>query len=123
MLAKSLCGEELARELISVLSVTYNIPTNQLLACMSDHSSVNNTAVRTLKIAYPQLIDIGCLSHTIDHVGEHFVMPHLSECISNWINLFSHSPKTKMIWKEQTDRSMSSYSATRWWSRWEMMEQ
>jgi len=28
-----------------------------------------------------------------------------------------------MIWKEQTDRSMSSYSATHWWSRWEMKEQ
>ena len=28
-----------------------------------------------------------------------------------------------MIWKEQTDRSMASYSATRWWSRWEVMEQ
>ena len=114
MLAKSLCGEDLARELISVLSVTYSVSTNQLLACMRDRSTVNNVAVRTLKIVYPQLIDIGCLSHTIDHVGEHFVIPHLTEFISGWINLFSHSPKTKMIWKEQTDRSMASYSATRW---------
>ena len=28
-----------------------------------------------------------------------------------------------MIWKEQTDRSMASYSATRWWSKWEVLEQ
>ena len=90
---------------------------------MRDRSTVNNVAVRTLKIVYPQLIDIGCLSHTIDHVGEHFVTPHLTEFISGWINLFSHSPKTKMIWKEQTDRSMASYSATRWWSKWEVLEQ
>ena len=60
MLAKSLCGEELARELISVLSVNNGIATNQLIACMRDRSTVNNTAVRTLKIVYPQLIDIGC---------------------------------------------------------------
>ena len=53
MLAKSLCGEELARELISVLSVTYSVSTNQLLACMRDRSTVNNVAVRTLKIVYP----------------------------------------------------------------------
>lgn len=123
MLAKSLCGEELARELISVLSVNYSIATNQLLACMRDRSSVNNTATKTLKIVYPLLIDIGCFSHTIDHVGEHFVTPNLSEFVSSWINLFSHSPKTKLLWKEQTDRSMASYSATRWWSRWEVMEQ
>ena len=91
MLAKRLCGEELARELISVLSVTYSVSTNQLLACMRDRSTVNNVAARTLKIVYPQLIDIGCLSHTIDHVGEHFVTPYLTEFISGWINLFSHT--------------------------------
>ena len=123
MLEKSLCGEELARELISALSVNYSIATNQLIACMRDRSTVNNTAVRTLKIVYPQLIDIGCFSYTIDHVGEHFITPNLSEFVSNWISVFSHSPKTKMIWKEQTDRSMASYSATRWWSRWQVMEQ
>ena len=90
---------------------------------MRDQSTVNSTAVRIMKIAYPQLIDIGCFPHIIDHVGEHFVAPNLSEFVSNWISLFSHSPKTKMIWKEQTDRSMASYSATRWWSRWQVMEQ
>lgn len=36
MLAKSLTGEELARELISVLSVTYSITSNSLLAAMRD---------------------------------------------------------------------------------------
>jgi len=123
MLAKSLCGEELARELISVVSVTYGICVDQLLACMRDRSTVNNVAIKTLKIIYPQLIDVGCFSHTIDHVGEHFVMPNLSEFMTGWINLFSHSPKTRMIWKELTERSMGSYSATRWWSRWELMEQ
>ena len=28
-----------------------------------------------------------------------------------------------MIWKEQTDRLIASYSATRWWSKWEVLEQ
>ena len=85
MLEKSPCGEELARELISVLFLNYSIATNQLFACLRDQSTVNNTAVRTLKIVYPQLIDIGCFSHTIDHVGEHFVAPNQSEFVSNWI--------------------------------------
>ena len=37
--------------------------------------------------------------------------------------LFSHSPKAKLLWKEQTGRSVTSYSATRWWSRWEVYHQ
>ena len=55
MLAKSLNGEELARELMSVFSVTFSIATTQLLACMRDRSSVNTAAMKTLKIVYPQL--------------------------------------------------------------------
>ena len=53
-MAKSLTGEELARELISVLSVQYSIGTQQLLAAMKDRASVNEVAVRTLKIVYPK---------------------------------------------------------------------
>jgi len=34
---------------------------------------VNNVAIKTLKILYPQLIDIDCFSHTIDHVD--FIIP------------------------------------------------
>lgn len=120
MLSKSLCGEELARELISVLSVTYSIPSNNILGVMRDRASVNNVAMQTLKIVYPLLLDIGCYSHTIDHVGDNFKTPILSEFISAWINLFSRSPK---LWKSKTGRSMSSYSTTRWWSKWEVIKQ
>ena len=50
MLAKSLSGEELARELISVLSVTYSIRSTTLLAAMRDRASVNSVAIRTLEL-------------------------------------------------------------------------
>jgi len=123
IVAKSLTGEELARELISVLSVQYSIGTQQLLAAMKDRASVNEVAVRTLKIVYPNLLSVGCFSHTIDRVGEHFVTPNLSEFIVSWISLFSHSPKTRILWRDQTGKSMATYSATRWWSRWEVIEQ
>ena len=66
---------------------------------MRDRSTVNNVATKTLKIVYPQLIDVGCFSYTIDHVDEHFVMPNLSEFMTGWIYLFSHSNKTRMIGK------------------------
>ena len=122
MVVKSLTVEELARELISVLSVNYVIATQHLLAAMKDRASVNKVAVRTLKIVYPSLLSVSCFSHTIDRVGEQFCTLHLSEFITSWISLFSHSPKTRILWLEQTGRSMATYSVTRWWNRWKVIE-
>ena len=123
LLTKSMSGEEIARELINVLSVNYSIDSSRLLACMRHRASTNSVAVRTLKIVYPRLLDVGCFSHTLDRVGEYFNIPILSEFTSAWITMFSYSPKVRLIWKEQTGRAMGSYSATRWWSRWEIMKQ
>lgn len=105
-----------------MLSVTYSIHSNNLLATMRDRASTNNVAMQTLKIVYPSIVDIGCFSHTIDHVGSHFDTPTLNDFITLWISLFSHSPKTRLLWKSRTGRSMSSYSATRWWSKWEVIK-
>ena len=49
-LAKRMAGEEIARELISMLSTCYRIGSNQLLAGMRDRASVNNVAMGTIKI-------------------------------------------------------------------------
>ena len=117
LLSKSMTGEEIARELINVLSVTYTIGSDQLIAAVRDRAAVNNVAMRTLAV-YPKLLDVGCFSHTIDRVGQHFKTPILSE-----FSTFSHSPKAKLLWKEQTGKVMISYSATRWWSRWEVLHQ
>ena len=48
MLAKSLRGEEVAREVLSSLSTELGIPSQQLLAVMRDRASVNNVADTTL---------------------------------------------------------------------------
>lgn len=123
MLAKSVSGEKLAREPIFILSIMYSIAPDLLLAAMRDRASVNTAALRTVKVVYPKIIDIGCFSHTLDRVGEQFCTPNLTEFTSAWISLFAHSPKTRLMWREQTGRSMASFSPTRWWSRWEVMDQ
>lgn len=115
--------KEVARELISVLSATYGIASGFLLAAMRNRASVNNVAVSTLKIVYPMLLDIGYYSHTIIRVGERFSTPTLSEFITAWLLLFSHNPKTRLRWREKTGKSMARYSPTRWWSKWELMNQ
>ena len=87
-LAKSMTGEEVARQLISTLSVTYGIESSFILT-VRDGASVNQT-------------------------------PLLA---SFWISLFAHSPMSKMLWKNQTGKTVSSYSQTRWWSKWETLHQ
>ena len=123
LLAKSLTGEEIARVLINSLSTQYSIESGLIIAAMRDCASCNSVAMRTLKVVYPSLLDVGCFSHTLDRVGEHFSVPHVSEFVTHWINLFSHSFKARLIWKERTGRSISGYSTTRWWSKWEVLNQ
>ena len=122
-LQKCVNGEELARELISILSVTLGIESSKLIAVMHDRASVNGAAMRTVKVIYPDAVDIGCISHTLDIVGHKFKVPTLHLFFTLWTSLFTHSPKVKALWKEQTGRAMSSYSNTRWWSRWEVQQQ
>lgn len=125
LLVKSMSGEETARELLSALSTEYAIASSNLLAAirMHDHASVNTVAMQTVKVLYPSVLDIGCFSHTIDHVGEHFSAPTLHDFGILWVSLFSRSPKARVMWKTRTGRSMLSYSQTRWWSRWEVYNQ
>lgn len=94
MLAKSMTGQEIARELISVLSVSYGVASGHLLGAMRDRASTNNVAMETVRVIYPSFVDIGCFSHTKDHVGDKFHTPVLTPFASKWINLFSHSPKS-----------------------------
>jgi hypothetical protein len=99
LLAKSLTGEELARQLIVCLSTELGMTANMILASMRDRASVNTAAMSTIKIVLPKILDIGCFSHTLDHVGDHMKTPVLDEFMKGWIGLFSRSPKTKLAWR------------------------
>ena len=79
---------------MNVLSVKYGIRVNRLLAAMHDRASANGVAMTTIKVLYPNLLDVPCYSHTIDHVGERFKTPTLDEFIRLWISLFAHRPRT-----------------------------
>ena len=87
ILVKTMTGEEIAHELISILQVNYGINSMKLLACMHDRASANGAAMRTVKVIFPMVVDIGCYSHTLDLVGEKFDLPVLDEFIRLWISL------------------------------------
>ena len=54
-------GEEIARELINVISAQYGIGSHQLIAAMHDRAACNGVALRTIKVVYSSIVDIGCL--------------------------------------------------------------
>ena len=59
-------------------------------------------------------------SHTTDNASRHFSTPVLDDFMQDWLILFSTA---HLLWKAHTGRSMRTYSSTRWWSYWEVMEQ
>ncbi len=123
LLVKTMSGQEIARELINVISAQYGIMSNKVVACMRDRAACNNVALQTIKIVYSSIVDVGCFSHTLDLVGSKFVTPCLSTFMVWWISLFSHSPKAMLLWKERTGQSYRGYSATRWWSKYDVIRQ
>jgi len=71
--------EEVARELLTGLSTELGIPASHVIAAMRGRASVNTVAMRIVAIMYPSVMDIGCLSHTLNLVGGHFELPTLGK--------------------------------------------
>ena len=115
LLAKSFTGKEIACELVSVLSTTYGIGSDRLLAAMRDGASTKWCSYAYFGSCVSQVYGYNMLFHMIDRVGERFCTPVLDDFITAWIAMFSHSPRAKLCWKHQTGRAMGSYSPTRWW--------
>jgi len=123
LIAKSLKGDELAREIITVLAQQYNVHNSSLCAAMRDGALVNGAAMRTVKVVFPNVVDVRCFSHATDGIGSHFNIPTFRRFLQLWNALFGHSPPIRIAWKEHTGISNKSYSPTRWWSWWEVANQ
>ena len=68
LLAKTMTGEEIAQQIIVILSTEFGIFSNLIVAAMRDRASINDVAMRTIKVVYNELLDVGCFSHTLNHV-------------------------------------------------------
>lgn len=93
LLAKSMTGEEVAHELIVVLSTSLAITPNRLVAAMRDRAAVNGAAMRTLKVLYLKVLDVGCFSHTTDNAGRHFSTRILDDFMQSWLIFFPTAQK------------------------------
>ena len=51
LLTKSLTGEEVARQIISVISTEMGISSDLVVGAMHDRASINEVAMRTVKVS------------------------------------------------------------------------
>ena len=124
ILSKSLNSQQLAREIINALSTELQYPSDRVIAVIRDGASVNEAAFKILKdVMYPNVTNIICIAHSLDNIGKHFETDLLDSFLQSWVSLFSHSPASRVAWKNETGQSIKSYSCTRWWSWWEVLYQ
>ena len=120
-LQKSLTAKDLAREIITAIT-SYQVPPTKIAATLRDGAAVNAAAVSTLKdLLLPNLVDITCLAHSLDNVGRRFETPLVDEFCQRWVTLFGHSPAARITWKSRTGVAPVTFSATCWWSSWEVL--
>ena len=77
------------------LSTDFGMSSALLLGAMRDRASVNDVPVRHLNVLYPKLVDMGCFSHTLDHVGENMATPLLDTFFKAWNSLLCSKSKGK----------------------------
>ena len=63
------------------------------------------------------------LAHSLDNVGSSFETTLVDKFCQRWVTLLGHSPAARIIWKSCTGVAPVTFSATRWWSSWEVLHQ
>ena len=66
----------------------YGMQPNHLLAAMRDGASVNEAGLRQVMFFFPNILNVICVSHTIDNVGKHFEFSVLDTFSRCWNTMF-----------------------------------
>ena len=91
IVVESMTGEEVAREVVDTVSVKYRIFSEQVFVAVRDRVSASTITMQTVKVLYPNMLDVGCFFRTLDIIRDCFNTPVLDDFCYLWISLFSHS--------------------------------
>ncbi len=119
-LKKSLCGTEMSTELTELLNRSGIEPSN-LIGPVSDCVSSNLVARTVMSVMYKGALQMGCFAHSIDHVGEHFLLPLEHQFTEVMVGMMSRNFEAADVWQSLVGRAFPTASDTRWWSRWELI--
>jgi hypothetical protein len=123
LLNASLTGQTCAALLNEQITRKLGMDPKYLGFSMRDRASVNELAMELLKVFYPDLTDIGCISHAYNNTSDRFEAPQLKLFEEKFTCCVKLSQKAKFIYKKLMERFPKTGSRTRWWSRWETMNE
>ena len=90
-----------------------------LLAINRDRAMVNTKAAKIVSYMYLGVMDLECLPHTFNKVGEKMPLAHLTSFRDD-LMIALNSQAFKAHCMTFIDKPIRKPSATRWWSTWEM---
>lgn len=103
--------------------VKYKIPSAKLLGTVSDNCATNLKLGRMFQPLHPNGFRLPCWCHVIDNAGNLFLTPVLDQFFTLYTAVFSHSAKMKVLWKAHFGKVPRSHSATRWFSKYEVIKE
>lgn len=123
LLEKSVKASELAQVFNKVMTQEYALEADKILAIGNDRASVNLAAFNLLQPFFPNALDVGCFSHTINNAGKEHQTPKLKEFLSVHNQIISRSAAARLIFRDHVKESPRRSSMTRWFAEWEICEQ
>ncbi|KAG8466975.1 hypothetical protein KFE25_008354 [Diacronema lutheri] len=121
--AKHLDGAGTARVLTQLLLSRLCLDITRVVGVVRASAPSNGVAVRNLVGTFSCSVDIPCVSHTLNHIGEHFDLPTLSSFMLPFINLVCSPSAARVLWKDLIGEPPARFSAVHWWSKAEIAMQ
>eukprot|EP00611_Tribonema_gayanum_P022155 TRINITY_DN4396_c0_g1_i1.p1 TRINITY_DN4396_c0_g1~~TRINITY_DN4396_c0_g1_i1.p1 ORF type:complete len:421 (+),score=100.00 TRINITY_DN4396_c0_g1_i1:497-1759(+) len=121
--ARAFDNRQLAGALVTLLMTTLAVKQDNVIQFQIDRSETGLVAVDTLQNIYHSASAGACLAHTLDHCGEHVLLPTAQTFCSSLSALMSKSLVAKQLWLTVTGTMLRSKSKTRWWSEFEVLMQ
>ena len=94
-LPESASGQVIANCCMDVLYNLYGIEPSKVVAFIHDSASCNGVASKMLQLVCSNLIDVPCISHTLDLAGDQMDTAVANDFHTNLLSLWSSSSKSK----------------------------
>ena len=91
------------------------LPLSHLVGTMHDRAGENVEYYSELQRCVPHLVDMPCIPHTLNHVGEHMHATNV-DAFCSLFRAAANYEDFRMRWLQFFGRSIEPYSSTRWWS-------
>lgn len=122
LLATNMNSAGTAAIVTDVVYSRLHVEARRMLATMADRCSVNEAAIAGLMVLWTKSVHVGCYSHTLSNSGKKFRTKVLDQAMTAWFEIVRSHGGQLAVQLTFGERART-YSDTRWWSRWECVNQ